>query len=460
MKINIRELLGFHTRFEFGEGGFAQYMTTVRDTRIENGVHDGAIVLSDTHQKLIQRAQKQNILHKDVGYVRALRLSDSVYFYDVGLRTIDGNIFSRGTSLNLDEAVARAFGELYERVSMRFVPANVGMVQKSYKQIQKEGIPVLPVEELAKATKKQKDLFPELIWDEGSPLSWVTAQNIHTGESTYVPAQLVYWEYRRFRGEPILREVNTSGLGAGYTNDEAIASAAGELVQRHSFFYFWYAKKTPPKISVVSLLESSHCSAEVRKLIEGVLHYGLTIHLVNCTLKDSAPSVAVILTKPGLGWFVGMSTSSSYEKAIERGVCEALSLYTWVLNNPEETVTPPFGVPNITEGFCDKSILSSVRIRAWSHQEIAKHGAFFLEGEEHSFEHMMTEEFTMMNALATIADRKTYVVRATSSYLYDMGFHAVRVIAPHIHTLTYNEYNSTPILDGVEPKNTYPHPFP
>jgi hypothetical protein len=95
-----------------------------RDKISHIGVKDAyTIFVSGTHKKLIEQAQRNELLHQDIGYIRALELAPTVYFYDVGLMSIDGKIFSRGTSLDLDEAVARAFGELYERVSMRFPPS-------------------------------------------------------------------------------------------------------------------------------------------------------------------------------------------------------------------------------------------------------------------------------------------------------------------------------------------------
>lgn len=87
--MNIRELLDFHTRFKTNGNLFAQYVSAVKDLHLPFGVVDGVgMVITDTHKKLIKQAQWQNLLHKNVGYVRALCLSDGVQYYDVGLRHV------------------------------------------------------------------------------------------------------------------------------------------------------------------------------------------------------------------------------------------------------------------------------------------------------------------------------------------------------------------------------------
>lgn len=463
MNRTIREILGLHTRFETGESFFSQYATAIQDKYALSGVTKlHTITLTETHRKLVRQAQKQNLLHKDIGYVRAIRLTDAVYYYDVGFRSIDGKVFSRGTSLNLDEAVARAFGELYERVPMRFVPLGETVVKKSYKQLQSEHASVLNIFDLASATQKQKELFPEMSWDENSIFGWVTAENLFTGEPILVPAQLLYWNYRRIKGEPLLGEINSNGLGAGYTFDEAVVSATCELVQRHSFFTYWYAKKAPPKISVQSFLDSTESSDDAKKLISAVREYGFTVHLLDCTLEDGTPSVATVLTKVGLGWFVGMSTNIVYEKAIERGVCEALSIYTWVMDNADDRRQA--NVLNkhcFSEGFCDSGISSDVRVRAWSQEAIAKGGLFFLSGSEVSFCELTTQKFISgTEMLSGITEGQVFVKRAVQPYLNEIEFCSVRIIAPKLYKLPLHESLSTPVLNGVNPKNTYPHPFP
>jgi len=460
--MNIRELLEFHTRFKVRGSFFDQYVRAVKDKHLPFGVvREVDIVITETHKKLIEQAHQQNILHKDVGHVRALRLADDVYYYDVGLRAIDGRIFSRGTSLNLDEAVARAFGELYERVSMRFVPENKEVVYASYKALQEKGEAVLPIHKLPQATVKQKETFPDLQWNENSVFGWIETKNIYTSMPAWVPAQLLHWGYKRQNGEPLLGEMNTNGLGAGYSYDAAVLSGASELLQRHYFFTYWYAAKAPPKILVQSVLQSSVAHSDVKKILHATHGYGFDVNVLDCTLAGGTPSVAVIITKPGLGWFLGMATKLRYDEAIERALCEALSVYTWVMDGANDPQGFLFSNPTLLKGFCDKSVTDVKRIHAWSQPEVAKNGEFFLKGKEVLFDDVAKNQAASpVDVLEAITGGHVYAQEAKQSYLNEVGFHSVRVVAPRLYKLALHERFATPVLDGVEPKNTYPHPFP
>ncbi len=459
--MNIRETLGFHTRFKTGESFFGQYIDAVQDKNLFSGVTNfNNIALSKTHKKLIHVAQEQNILHADVGFLRALRLTDTVSYYDVGLRSIDGALFSRGTSLNLDEAVARAFGELYERTSMRFVPPNEKLRKASFTTLQNEHASMINIFELPHTTELQRQHNKEFFWNEVSEFSWVEARNFFTGEPTWIPTQLVYWGYRRALTEPILGEINTNGLGGGYTAFDAAVSGTSEVLQRHSFFSFWYAKSIPPKINVESILQSSHQMA-CKLLISAVLEYGFSVHLLNCTLKNGTPSVAVVLTKPGMGWFLGMSTDIRFEVAIERALCEALSIYTWVMCDVGTSPLSFFDGDNIQSSFIDQNVTDKGRVNAWSQEEVARHGSFLLEGVETQFDEILkTSISSAVDTLYKITEGQIFIKEASQPYLDEVGFHSVRIIAPKVYKLALHECFSTPVLGGVEPLNLYPHPFP
>ncbi len=125
---------------------------------------------------------------------------------------------------------------------MRFVPTDEKIVYKSYKELRDEKKSSLNICNLSVATEQQKETFPDMVWDEDSVFGWITANNFYTKELVYVPAQMAYWGYKRPASEPNLSEINTNGLGAGYSDEEAILSGMGELIQRHSFFTYWYTK--------------------------------------------------------------------------------------------------------------------------------------------------------------------------------------------------------------------------
>ncbi len=458
----VRKSLGFYTRFETGESFFRQYARSTIDMQSPGGITAAhTIALSETHKKLIVVAQQQNILHKDIGHVRALHLSPMVHYYDVGLKTINGLVTSRGTSLTLDEAVARAFGEMYERVAMRYPLEDDSIFSKSVRQLMSSNVPFMNLAAMPQPTQLQKDTYPDMRWDQDSQFGWTTAKNIFSGAQTAVPAQLVYFGYTKNQHEPILCEKNTHGLGAGYTYEQALESAAAEVIQRHSFFSFWYAHVAPPRIQYRSVLASTRASLSCRKILAATLEYGFTMYLLDCTLEKGIPSVCTILTKPGLGWFVGMSTSPRYDSAIERSISEALSVYTWAMQRPFDekgyTIFAPYTMRGL---FCDNGITDIVRVHSWTQEETARHGAFFLQGQERTFDSLTKKDMSVFLSLEKLTGGTAYVKAASQTYLTQIGFHSVRIIAPSLYRLSLFERLSVPVLNKQPPANTYPHPFP
>jgi thiazole/oxazole-forming peptide maturase SagD family component len=463
MHRTLRELLGFHTRFKTEEKFFTWYARSMHELLYPGKAGEQGIELSQTHHQLIRQALAEGLLHRDVGYVRALQLARGVYYYDVCLRSVDGQQFSRGTSLSLDEAVARAFGEFYERVSMRFVPPDEHIRFASYKTLSRELVRVFDIHALSQPTFEQKNTFDIMRWDDDSEFGWMQARTIAASESVWVPAQLIYWDYRSNINEPILGEVNTSGLGGGYTRDDAVASAASELLQRHAFFSYWYARQAPPRISVSSILSSKNTPVSLSILLKSVLAYGFTPYVLDCTHNTRIPSIAIVLTRPGLGWFVGMSTQARLDSAIERGVCEALSTYVWTMNSVEETERAARIIcsPNMTGGFCDQNISAFLRILSWSHPAIAQEGAFFLAGAEQTFDRPSSGVPTSpLSVLSSLALDQVCVYEADHAYLSAVDYHSVRLVAPRIYRLSLSERFSTPVLGNQQPNLSFPHPFP
>ncbi len=210
-----------------------------------------------------------------------------------------------------------------------------------------------------------------------------------------------------------------------------------------------------------SILQSRHSSRSVKGLISAVLEYGLQIHLLDCTLDHGTSSIAVILTKKGMGWFVGMSTNINVESCIERGICEALSTYAWSMNNVHSTQASVFKKTDITANFCDVDISDVYRVLAWSREDFARNGSFFIVGDEQLYDTLLQKQtMDASNMLNTICKGQVFIKIARQSYLDEVKFSSVRVIAANLYKLSLYERLSTPVLNGVSPTNRFPHPFP
>jgi thiazole/oxazole-forming peptide maturase SagD family component len=391
-------------------------------------------------------------------------LNAQVYYYDLILKTIDGKHFSRGTGYSRDEAFARAVGELLERTSLRYKNDDKDIIYSSYNNLIDQGYSVADTDLFAQRTDEQKLKFPYLDYDKDSVIGWVEAVSANNRElKKLVPAHMVYWGYKLQENEPTIYAIDTGGLGAGYTVDDALASSLGEITQRNAFMYYWYHKKTPDKVSLDSILLNETVDQDIKNFLQASIEYGFEVNFLDLSDQGGVPSVCCVISLPGMGYWMAMSSNSTFSQAIYRSLSEAISIYTWTLNvSLSGDNKSLFSYQEFIPGFCDSAVTDTVRVTTYAQESMKKHMNFLVAGIEISLDTAISrlKESSVLEYLSQISNNEVWQVEASNPLLEKFGFCSLRCVVPGTYRVALYEVGSSPILNSVIPSNIFPHPFP
>jgi ribosomal protein S12 methylthiotransferase accessory factor len=85
----------------------------------------------------------------------------------------------------------------------------------------------------------ESDSLPFSKWDSDHETPWIRAEEMPSGKLVWVPATLVYLNYRGDRVEDFICAPTSSGLAAGPTLESAFHKAVLELLERDAFLVTW-----------------------------------------------------------------------------------------------------------------------------------------------------------------------------------------------------------------------------
>src|ERR1700690_793236 len=117
-----------------------------------------------------------------------------------------------------EEMLSKAVGEALERYALGSYK-NENLLLSSYATLKKKKSRMLDVTALNSFLPWQKERFSRLRRDENRDLYWAQCVEWESGRATWVPAQLVFWNYDRSKSphETILAESNTNGCAGHFT---------------------------------------------------------------------------------------------------------------------------------------------------------------------------------------------------------------------------------------------------
>lgn len=347
----------------------------------------------------------------------------------------------RGFSSDYDTAVSTAFGECLERVPFLYY-RNTDLLVATSEELGARGEKFLDPRVVDAYDARQRRLHPKRgEVSERTPLRWVKAHKLgpspelSADETTLVPAQLVYWKYKRMEEEPELFPMSTHG-GAGYfTKEGALLRALYEWIGRDGFFGYWLRGIAPPRIDPRSIVDN-----ETRNLISLVEDFGLSIHLLDITPSDIAvPSVFCVLTSetsPVAKITGGSGSDVDLQKAIRSAIEEALSMHHWLSIEGRSCTLPP-DYNALTTPLTDVE-----RLSWWAAQPISTLD-FFLKGPLEDFEIAFQryplfagdEErgfFDQVMHKLVDAGHEVFAYISPHPVPRSLGFHSVRVFVTHL----------------------------
>jgi ribosomal protein S12 methylthiotransferase accessory factor len=81
-----------------------------------------------------------------------------------------------------------------------------------------------------------------------TPLRWIRAWHLLTGEPVFIPAQLVLLYYKRMAGEAMIGYPTSGGLGFHTDRRRAILHALYEYIERDAINVRWYCRLAPARV--------------------------------------------------------------------------------------------------------------------------------------------------------------------------------------------------------------------
>ncbi|ESS10170.1 MAG: thiazole/oxazole-forming peptide maturase, SagD family component [uncultured archaeon A07HN63] len=356
------------------------------------------------------------------------------------------------------EAIERYCGCLYQEAALRTA---------AYTDLTEPALDPTAVVNFSEPQRRAVDEGTDLC-ERDDELSWVAGEALDTGDTAFVPAQLVYLSYPP-AAEPFIRNPVSSGLAAGESREMAIHNGCCELVERDAFMTYYLTETELPGIDPAS------APPRVRRLIDRVTAHGLAVTLLDATTDLGIPVVIAVLidreASPAVT--VAAAAGRSIPDVIESALAEAVQTRLSAIHRLDATDRSPadVAVEEITE-FADRALF-------WAAQDRISDLDFWIDSDrETTVDAMEPDDDSPLDPIerVTAAGYDLYAVDVTTRDVSNLGCSVQRVIAPRLQPLYLVErlryfggerLYETPVEMGyrdTKPRetdlNTVPHPFP
>lgn len=446
-----------------------------------------ALSLTNAHvsiskfQKILGFLKKTDLIENVSVELR--KYNDAPGFYFASIKHKAATVKTNGKKLNtavafsngknLETVLAKSMGEFLERIPLATYDYS-DFIVASEERLAKKRIPFVKIDELSVFSDYQRGNFSAFKYDSRSVFAWEKCVKAATGEKILIPAQLIYWNYKRGR-EPVLRESNTNGMGGMTDKEGAILSALYEIIQRDAFLIFWLNKIAPPQINPDSVP-----GEEFKNILSESKKYGFKIFCLNTTFDTAIPSFAVVIMDEKNIYStisVGGGCETDPAKALLQALQEAWAVYYWMRRVEPYSLLPSY------EPFRTR-LNRAERLRLWANPEMADKFTFFLKGEEKQFSDIdfnypakfnsSTEElnFAVKRVENARDGCEVYYYLAKHFILSSTNYYSARVVVPQLVPL-YLDERFVPLglerlkdiskISGADISggfNELPHPFP
>lgn len=373
---------------------------------------------------------------------------------DINHSLIDAKLqgeLGNGIAKNLPTAVTKSIAELIERYSCCTWNSNDVMYRSPSELVETNDDFADPNNFISRKETYPKDLI------NNTTMGWIKATNLRQRSPILLPASLVFLGYNSTHPkEPHIFETTSSGAAAHRSLTRAVTKAILELIERHSFLYFWLTKKIPDKIN---LDEVKEYFPEVRGLLQAVTeakHYEITLLDTAADVQIPAYTAVLINYKQQPAVAVTSTAGLNPAEEIPKVLCEVFK-YADVSHNQNRDTKP---VNDHVRTLDD-------RAKYWSNHSHIPKIKWFLSGNERSLhEHEKNNTHSqddLSNILNTLIknDYDTYVADVTTKLADRIGLKVVKAISPNLIPLYFDESYRPNNLGKVQKKitNLTPHPF-
>ncbi|WP_048601942.1 YcaO-like family protein [Rubeoparvulum massiliense] len=382
----------------------------------------------------------------------------------------NGNsIFSSGAGFTRDQAIFSAIGEGVERYCGAIYDKSK-LTFATYLELERAGASVVHPEQfqLYHREQYQNATFPFLPFTTERRLRWVEGVNWKSGQSVYLPAQLVYLPYFEMDEDLVWFSIST-GMSCAASFEEAVLKGIYEVIERDAFSIHWFNRLERPVIDLSSHPRIAELYQTTFKIAN--LHY----YLMDYTLDLPVHTVFGMLVDPRGGTLVAASARTRYEDAVTKTLLElAQGRVSWKRDF----------VQGIDRTFADDYS---------DFKDFQDHVEFYTKRERceliqfaygctdrvmipHEEACSIKEDLTMVVQHLEARGYSLYVVDLTTPDIAELGLHVVRVIIPGMTEITNDHCRpragsqriyDLPVELGLREQpitfatlNPVPHPFP
>lgn len=198
--------------------------------------------------------------HVNVGHSEYYDL-DAVYASLTGVPSLDtgtdGTLFGGGKGFAIGDMFASSLGEAVERVvgSLAIYLGKADQVMGTARELAAQGMRPLMPDELPMFSAEQYATpgFLYAPFTEDTKLNWIEGRRMRSGESVWVPAQLVEMLHVFHPDEAIIGYSVSGGLSCHVSTEDALFHGITEVIERDQVNLRWYCRIPPEEVVVDEL---------------------------------------------------------------------------------------------------------------------------------------------------------------------------------------------------------------
>ncbi|MDE3259267.1 MAG: YcaO-like family protein [Gemmatimonadota bacterium] len=158
---------------------------------------------------------------------------------------INFSILGGGKGLQLSSALLSCLGESVERMAgtLAFLKKDIDVIFGSYCHLQKTGLNAIAPEECPLFANEQYE-SPDFLFERftrNTEFNWIKGRRLISGESIWVPLQIVLFFYILSKKETQIGYSSSSGMASHIDEALAIIACVTELLERDAINLCWYS---------------------------------------------------------------------------------------------------------------------------------------------------------------------------------------------------------------------------
>lgn len=174
----------------------------------------------------------------------------------------------------------------------------------------------------------QKSPFRRFRYDKTSRFKWIKGFSLMRKKEILLPAQLVYFNYRRMIEEPIISLPLSTGAAAGLSLNDALYRGICEITERDAFLISYLNKLPSPQINLSSLKDQ-----RINEILDIFQRYKLELIVIDLTMDLQIPVfTALTLDRTGQGpaISIGLKAGFNIRESIIGAIEESLMGRSWI----------------------------------------------------------------------------------------------------------------------------------